>query len=83
MLPGILTRQEESGRQYITIVMVNTLSCILLTTIKLYSFNIIIVHMHSVQVSKANGPFEIVDRNIPEPGEGQVLQSSSLRHLSW
>src|ERR671921_2903865 len=26
----------------------------------------------SVQVSKANGPFEIVDRDIPEPREGQV-----------
>ena len=29
--------------------------------------------MRSVQVSKANGPFEIVDRNIPEPSKGQVL----------
>jgi D-arabinose 1-dehydrogenase-like Zn-dependent alcohol dehydrogenase len=28
--------------------------------------------MHSIQVSKANGPFEIVDRDIPEPREGQV-----------
>jgi D-arabinose 1-dehydrogenase-like Zn-dependent alcohol dehydrogenase len=26
-----------------------------------------------VQVSKANAPFEIVEREIPEPGPGQVL----------
>jgi D-arabinose 1-dehydrogenase-like Zn-dependent alcohol dehydrogenase len=28
--------------------------------------------MRSVQVSKANGPFEIVERDIPEPGATQV-----------
>jgi D-arabinose 1-dehydrogenase-like Zn-dependent alcohol dehydrogenase len=28
--------------------------------------------MHSVQVSKPGGPFEIVDRDIPEPGPRQV-----------
>jgi D-arabinose 1-dehydrogenase-like Zn-dependent alcohol dehydrogenase len=28
--------------------------------------------MRSVQVSKANGPFEIVDRDIPEPNATQV-----------
>ena len=28
--------------------------------------------MRSVQVSKANGPFEIVERDIPEPGAAQV-----------
>jgi D-arabinose 1-dehydrogenase-like Zn-dependent alcohol dehydrogenase len=28
--------------------------------------------MLSIQVSKANGPFQIVDRDIPEPSEGQV-----------
>jgi propanol-preferring alcohol dehydrogenase len=28
--------------------------------------------MRAVQVSKANGPFEIVEREIPEPGSGQV-----------
>ena len=28
--------------------------------------------MRSVQVSKANGPFEIVERDIPEPGARQV-----------
>ncbi|MGH9951083.1 MAG: alcohol dehydrogenase catalytic domain-containing protein, partial [Nitrososphaeraceae archaeon] len=28
--------------------------------------------MRSVQVSKANGPFEIVERDIPEPGDTQV-----------
>jgi D-arabinose 1-dehydrogenase-like Zn-dependent alcohol dehydrogenase len=29
--------------------------------------------MKSVQVSKPNGPFEIVEREIPRPGPGQVL----------
>jgi D-arabinose 1-dehydrogenase-like Zn-dependent alcohol dehydrogenase len=28
--------------------------------------------MRAVQVSKANGPFEVVEREIPEPGAGQV-----------
>ena len=28
--------------------------------------------MRSVQVSKPNGPFEIVERDIPEPGVGKV-----------
>ena len=28
--------------------------------------------MHSVQVAKVNGPFEIVERGIPEPGATQV-----------
>jgi propanol-preferring alcohol dehydrogenase len=28
--------------------------------------------MKAVQVSKANGPFEVVEREIPEPGPGQV-----------
>ena len=28
--------------------------------------------MRSVQVSKANGPFEIVERDIPDPGNRQV-----------
>jgi len=28
--------------------------------------------MRAVQVSKAGGPFEIVEREIPEPGRGQV-----------
>jgi D-arabinose 1-dehydrogenase-like Zn-dependent alcohol dehydrogenase len=28
--------------------------------------------MKAVQVSKANGPFEVVERNIPEPGPGQI-----------
>ena len=28
--------------------------------------------MRSVQVSKANGPFEIVERDIPEPSAAQV-----------
>jgi D-arabinose 1-dehydrogenase-like Zn-dependent alcohol dehydrogenase len=31
-----------------------------------------LVHMRSVQVSKANGPLEIVERDIPEPGASQV-----------
>jgi len=28
--------------------------------------------MRAVQVSRPNGPFEIVDRQIPEPGAGSV-----------
>jgi alcohol dehydrogenase, propanol-preferring len=28
--------------------------------------------MKAVQVSKAGGPFEIVERNVPDPGRGQV-----------
>ena len=28
--------------------------------------------MRSVQVSKPNGPFEIVERDVPEPGAGKV-----------
>ena len=28
--------------------------------------------MKAVQVTKANGPFEVVQRDIPEPGPGQV-----------
>ena len=28
--------------------------------------------MKAVQVTKANGPFEVVERDIPEPGPGQV-----------
>lgn len=28
--------------------------------------------MKAVQVSKANGPFEVVERDVPEPGPGQV-----------
>jgi hypothetical protein len=28
--------------------------------------------MRSVQVSKVNGPFEIIERDIPEPGDAQV-----------
>jgi hypothetical protein len=30
------------------------------------------VHMRSVQVSKANGPFEIVEKDIPEPSATHV-----------
>jgi D-arabinose 1-dehydrogenase-like Zn-dependent alcohol dehydrogenase len=39
--------------------------------------------MRSVQVSKANGSFEIVDRDVPEPGEGQVrikVQACGICH---
>ncbi len=28
--------------------------------------------MRAVQISKAGGPFELVERNIPEPGSRQV-----------
>jgi len=39
--------------------------------------------MRSVQVSKSNGPFEIVDREIPEPGATQVrirVQACGICH---
>jgi D-arabinose 1-dehydrogenase-like Zn-dependent alcohol dehydrogenase len=39
--------------------------------------------MRSIQVSKANGPFEIVDRDILEPSEGQVrikVQACGICH---
>jgi D-arabinose 1-dehydrogenase-like Zn-dependent alcohol dehydrogenase len=39
--------------------------------------------MRSVQVSKANGPFEIVERDIPEPGAAQVrikIQACGVCH---
>jgi D-arabinose 1-dehydrogenase-like Zn-dependent alcohol dehydrogenase len=39
--------------------------------------------MHSVQVSKANGPFEIVERDVPEPGPMQVrikVQACGICH---
>ena len=39
--------------------------------------------MRSIQVSKANGPFQIVDRDIPEPIEGQVrikVQACGICH---
>src|SRR5437868_3782451 len=39
--------------------------------------------MRSVQVSKPNGPFEIVERDIPEPGAAQVrikVQSCGICH---
>jgi propanol-preferring alcohol dehydrogenase len=28
--------------------------------------------MKAVQISKANGPFEVVERDIPEPGDGEI-----------
>jgi D-arabinose 1-dehydrogenase-like Zn-dependent alcohol dehydrogenase len=39
--------------------------------------------MRSVQVSKPNGPFEIVERDIPEPGAGKVrikVQACGICH---
>src|SRR6478672_8018151 len=39
--------------------------------------------MRSVQVSKANGPFELVERDIPEPGAAQVrikVQACGICH---
>ena len=39
--------------------------------------------MRSVQVSKAGGPFEIVERDIPEPGPMQVrikVQACGICH---
>ena len=37
--------------------------------------------MRSVQVSKANGPFEIVERDIPEPGAGKFV--SRYKHAAY
>ena len=38
--------------------------------------------MRSVQVSKANGPFEIVERDIPEPGAmTSSYQGTSMRRM--
>ena len=40
-------------------------------------------NMRSVQVSKANGHFEIVDRDVPEPNYGQVrikVQACGICH---
>ncbi|MGB7637111.1 MAG: alcohol dehydrogenase catalytic domain-containing protein, partial [Nitrososphaeraceae archaeon] len=39
--------------------------------------------MRSVQVSKPSGPFELVERDIPEPGAAQVrikVQSCGICH---
>jgi D-arabinose 1-dehydrogenase-like Zn-dependent alcohol dehydrogenase len=39
--------------------------------------------MRAVQVSRANGPFELVERDIPEPGEGMVrlrVQACGICH---
>ena len=39
--------------------------------------------MRSVQVSKPNGPFEIVEREIPEPGDRKVrikIQACGICH---
>ena len=39
--------------------------------------------MRSVQVSKPNGPFEIVERKIPEPEDGKVrieVQACGICH---
>ena len=38
--------------------------------------------MRSVQVSKPKGPFEIVERDIPEPGPKQgTYQGTSMRRM--
>src|ERR687898_663023 len=42
------------------------------TTMQINKMIVREVHMRSVQVSKANGPFEIVERDIPEPSARQV-----------
>lgn len=42
--------------------------------------------MRSVQVSKPKGPFEIVERDIPEPGASQVrikVQACGVCHGEW
>jgi D-arabinose 1-dehydrogenase-like Zn-dependent alcohol dehydrogenase len=41
------------------------------------------MYMRSVQVSKANGPFEIIERDFPEPGDAQVrikVQACGICH---
>ena len=40
--------------------------------------------MRSVQVSEPNGPLEMVERDMPEPGAAQVRikVQASMRHLS-
>jgi hypothetical protein len=40
-------------------------------------------NMRSVQISKPNGPFEVVERKIPEPGNGKVrikVQACDICH---
>jgi D-arabinose 1-dehydrogenase-like Zn-dependent alcohol dehydrogenase len=42
--------------------------------------------MRVVQVSRPNGPFEIVEREIPEPGAGQVrikVEACGVCHSDW
>jgi D-arabinose 1-dehydrogenase-like Zn-dependent alcohol dehydrogenase len=39
--------------------------------------------MRSIQVSKPNGPFETIERDIPEPNTAQVrikVQACGIRH---
>ena len=39
--------------------------------------------MHAVQVGRPNGPFELVERDIPEPGPGSVrikVQACGICH---
>jgi D-arabinose 1-dehydrogenase-like Zn-dependent alcohol dehydrogenase len=41
------------------------------------------MHMRSVQVSKANGPLEVIEKDIPEPGARQVrikVQACGICH---
>ena len=37
--------------------------------------------MKAAQVSKPNGDWELVERDIPEPDAGQVRVSRSMRHV--
>ena len=40
-------------------------------------------NMHAIQVPQPNGPFEIIERDIPEPGAGQVrikVQACGICH---
>jgi D-arabinose 1-dehydrogenase-like Zn-dependent alcohol dehydrogenase len=48
-----------------------------------YKPNLIMTKMRAVQVSRAGGPFEIVEREIPQPGPGQVrikVQACGICH---
>ncbi len=37
--------------------------------------------MRAVQVTRVKGPFEIIEREIPNPGPDNADQSRGLRHL--
>jgi len=38
--------------------------------------------MKAGQISKAGGNWELVERDVPEPGTGPVREGRGMRHLS-